>query len=78
MIVLITLGYILPALAVFILCYLDKDVVTVRDLLNWSWTYLIPMINIYVILILIINSIVDSIKIKINKDWWNNFLDKRL
>lgn len=73
------LSYVIPLIIVFILCYRDKDIVTVRDLLNWSWTYLIPVINIYVIFVYVITFIVNNmIKTKINTDLWNNFLDRKL
>lgn len=78
MITLFLLGYILPLIIMFSISYFSDDVLTVRDLLSWWWTYLIPLVNIYVISIFIIDFIADNVKIKINTNWWSNFLDKRL
>lgn len=78
MIVLIILGYILPLIINFIVCYCSDDILTRRDLLNWSWAYLIPVLNIYVILVFVLHFLIAFIESKINKNWWNNFLDKRL
>lgn len=78
MITLITLGYILPLIIMFSICYFSDDILTIRDLLSWWWTYLIPIVNLYVIFIFAVGFTVDYIESKINKDWWNNFLDKLL
>lgn len=78
MITLITLGYIIPLIIMFSLCYFSDDVLTVRDLLGWWWTYLVPALNICMILVFLIGYGVEFIKSKIDKNWWNNFLDKRL
>lgn len=73
-----TLGYILPLTIMFSICYFSDDILTRRGLLSWWWTYLVPVLNIYVILIFMINFMAELIESKIDKNWWNNFLDKRL
>lgn len=78
MITLFLLGYILPLIIMFSICYLSDDVLTVRDLLSWWWTYLVPVLNILIIFIFIIDFTLNYIESKIDKNWWNNFLDKRL
>jgi hypothetical protein len=78
MIGLFLLGYIIPLIIVFSICYFSDDVLTRRDLLSWWWTYLVPVLNIYVILIFALGFTAEFIESKIDKDWWNNFLDKRL
>ena len=78
MITLITLGYILPLIIMFSLCYFADDVLTVRDLLGYWWTYLVPVLNIFMVLIFIIGHLINYIESKIDKNWWNNFLNKRL
>lgn len=78
MITLITLGYILPLIIMFLIVYFADDILTVRDLLGYWWTYLVPVLNIFMILVLIIGYSITYIESKIDKNWWNNFLDKRL
>lgn len=78
MITLITLGYILPLIVMFLFCYLSDDVLTVRDLWSWRWIYLMPVVNILMILIYTVGYLIIFIESKIDKTWWNNFLDKRL
>jgi hypothetical protein len=78
MLILFILSYILPLIAMFLIVYLSDDILTVRDLLSFWWTYLIPAFNILMIFIFIISIVVDSVEKRINKNWWNNFLDKRL
>ena len=78
MLILITFGYILPLIIMFLIVYFSDDVLTVRDLLSWWWVYLVPALNILVIFIFIINIVVDNVEKRINKNWWDNFLDKKL
>lgn len=78
MITLFLLGYIIPLVIMFSLCYFADDILTVRDLLGLWWTYLIPVLNICMISVVIIKNSIDYIESKIDKNWWNNFLDKRL
>jgi hypothetical protein len=72
------LGYILPLIIMFLICYFSDDVLTIRDLLGCWWTYLIPAFNILMIFIFVIACLYYFVESKINKNWWDNFLDKRL
>lgn len=76
--ILIAFGYILPLVVMFSICYLSDDVLTIRDLLSWWWLYLIPALNIFMVLVFTIGHLCSLIESKIDKNWWNNFLDKRL
>ena len=62
----------------FLFCYFADDVLTIRDLLSWWWTYLVPVLNIFMILVFITAFTLNYIESKIDKNWWNNFLNKRL
>lgn len=78
---LLLLLYFLPlTLIVLFLIFLDPAIITVRDLLSFWWTYLIPALNIFTLLIVIFSSIFDIITkatmpIRI-KEKLNNFLNK--
>lgn len=78
MITLITLGYILPLIIMFFICYRSNDILTRRDLLSWWWIYLLPAVNIVLLIFFIVDFIVTNIKVNIDKTWWDNFLDERL
>lgn len=78
MITLFLLGYILPLIFMFSICYFSDDVLTVRDLPSWWWAYGLPIINLDLMFIFIIGFFVDNVKTKSIKKWWNNFLDRKL
>lgn len=78
MITLFLLGYILPLIIMFLIVYFADDILTRRDLLIFWWAYLIPVLNIFLILVFIIGFTLNYTESKIEKNWWNNFLDKRL
>ncbi len=78
MLTLFTFGYIIPLIIMFLIVYYCDDVLTVRDLLNWWWAYLIPALNVFLIGVVIIDAVAYVIESRVNKNWWNNFLDRKL
>jgi len=78
MITLFLLGYILPmALVLLYAIYFEKDVVTVRDLFEHWGYYLIPLLNILIIVSLLVMFIKENANIKYKKAW-DKFLNTKL
>lgn len=83
MILLFLLGYLLPAILIFLhLLLYDKEVTTIRELLEGWYYYLIPFLNLFLSIVLILslltNLIQDRIKCTRAKRLLNNFLNKKL
>jgi hypothetical protein len=80
MLLLFLLCYLLPAILIFLFFLLfDEETVTVKDLL-WRWCYyLVPPLNLAMVLILIVSLIIDFIesKIKLTKTI-QSILNKKL
>jgi hypothetical protein len=78
---LLLLLYFLPlTLIVLFFIFLDHAIITVRDLFSCWWAYLVPVFNIFILLVVIFDIIFDIImKINISvrvKEKFNNFLNK--
>lgn len=76
MMTLFLLGYILPLIIMFIYCYKTEEVVTVKDLLNCWWVYLLPVVNILSLSFITIYYIIDNSIKRINWNWLNKELKK--
>jgi hypothetical protein len=83
MILLFLLGYLLPAVLIFLYMLLyEKEITTIRELLE-SWHFcLIPIFNLLIAICLILSLLIDLVKDKIKctkaKKLLNKFLNKKL
>jgi hypothetical protein len=83
MMLLFLLGYLLPAVLIFLYMLLyEKETTTIRELLGSWYCYLIPILNFYLIIVLIASLILDFFEDKIKctkaKKLLNEFLNKKL
>jgi hypothetical protein len=58
------LAYLLPIPLNFLLLYYDKDVKTYGDLLNGAWLHILPVVNIFISLLFISDTIFEIIENK--------------
>ena len=71
--------YFIPMLIVFREVFRDEEVETVRDLIKFSWLFLVPALNIFILFMVTYYAFVDFLKaLNIKFDWWTNFLNKRI
>ena len=76
MILIFLIVYVIPLIFNFIyLRYFDKDIQTMKDLLDYLWVCITPFVNIFAGLILTTELILKCMPKNKIKTRWNNFLN---